>query len=363
MFNYKEYAPLINLIIFFIAFGIIFFFFKTFQVIALPLLLSLFFTYLMDPPVSYFERKYRIGRGLLSLVAVLIIVGFFVGALFILIPELIYQASVLGKKLPQITSWLINKLQLVSDYIYNTFPFIKERINIEEAIRGEFPALFQGVSTVIPDFFTNIYNLILSILYMILVPIFTFYLLKELPAIKSWIISFIPPKIKIDIMRKAEETNKVVGAFLRGQLMVSMILMILFSIGLSLINLPFAVLIGVFSGLGDMIPYFGTIVGVSVSLIVALIGLQSFKAAFFVLLVFGVIKAVENWFIYPRLVGSYVGLHPLIIILAVIFAGEYFGIIGMFLTIPFLGVLKVFLKDIVDWYFQSKFFKGEEENG
>ncbi len=360
MINYRDYAPIFNFLIFIVIFGLIFFFFKTFEVIAFPLLLSLFFTYLMDPPVTYFEKKYGLSRTLLSLLAVLFIVVVIAIGLLILIPELVYQTTIFAKKIPQVTSWIVNKLQSFSDFLYRTFPFINTPINVEEAIKKEFPTLFNGFSSIIPDFFTNIYNLILSILYMILVPIFTFYLLKELPNIKKTLLDFVPPRMRETVREKSSETNRVISAFLRGQLTVSLILMVLFSIGLSIIGLPFAVLIGVFSGLGDMIPYFGTLVGVFISLIIALLGLQSLKSAFLVLAVYGVIKAVENWFIYPKLVGSYVGLHPLIIILAVIFAGEYFGIIGMFLTIPFLGVLKVFLKDIAKWYFESKLYKGEK---
>ncbi len=164
-----------------------------------------------------------------------------------------------------------------------------------------------------------------------------------------------------EVRIKVKKVNDVVSTFVRGQLIISLGLAIAYSIGLSLIKLPFAILVGIISGLGDIVPYLGTLFGVLLSVIIAGFYFHSLKAIFLVLLVFAIIKIVEDWLIYPKLIGDRVGIHPLIIILIIIFAGEYFGITGMILAIPFAGVLKIFLYDVYKWYKRSFLFNKEVE--
>lgn len=151
--------------------------------------------------------------------------------------------------------------------------------------------------------------------------------------------------------------NRILSSFIRGQAIVVMILAILYSIGLSLIGLPFPVLIGIFSGLGDIIPYMGTIVGFIISLVIGIAYFQSIEKLLLVVLVFAIVKGSENWFFYPKIVGREVGLHFVWVLVSIILFGRIFGFWGLLIAIPASAGFKVFLTDLVEYYKQSAFFK------
>ncbi len=359
---YKKYAPLFNLLIFLIIYFFIFAFFAAFKVILAPLLLSVLLAYFLDPIVKNVEEKIKWGRPFISFSIIVIFIILVIGLFSLVIPIIVNQFNNFMKNLPELidnatkstsnfTKWLDNHFKLPSAV----------KINFAKELEKEILKFLSGLSSFIPSIFSNIYSIILSILYLILIPIFSFYLLKELPYIKDFLEKLVPPRIRPAVKEKVNEVNEVVSTFVRGQFIISAGLAVAYSIGLSIIGLPFAILIGIIAGLGDIVPYLGTLFGVLLSVIVALFYFHTLKSVLLVILVFAVIKIVEDWFVYPKLIGDRVGVHPVIIILIIIFAGEYFGITGMILSIPFAGVLKIFLRDIYEWYRESFLYNKEVE--
>jgi predicted PurR-regulated permease PerM len=149
----------------------------------------------------------------------------------------------------------------------------------------------------------------------------------------------------------------LLSSFIRGQAIVVLILAILYSVGLSLIGLPFAILIGTAAGLGDIIPYFGTIVGFVVSLIVGLAHFQSAQKLLLIVITFAVIKGSENWYIYPKIVGREVGLHFVWVLMSIIIFGNLFGFWGLLVAIPSSAGFKMFAHDLIKYYKHSDFFR------
>ncbi len=359
---YEKYKPLFNLLIFLILSLFSFIFFSAFKVILAPLLVSLLIAYFFDPSIKKIEKKFEIKRSVLSFILILSLV-IVVTLLFVLLtPIVIEQFNNFSAKLPDLINSLSNSGSKISDWIDTHFKLPEDmKINFSKEMEKEILKILSKLSRIIPSIFSNIYSIIISIIYLILIPIFSFYMLKELPNIKAFIEKLIPPRMRAGVKEKAEELNDVVGAFLRGQLMISLILAVAYSIGLSIIKLPFAILIGIIAGLGDIVPYLGTLFGIILSIVVALFYYHSIKSIILVIIVFAVIKIVEDWLIYPKLIGERMGIHPFIIILIIIFAGEYFGITGMILAIPFAGALKIFLEDIYSWYLKSFIYNKEVE--
>ena len=138
------------------------------------------------------------------------------------------------------------------------------------------------------------------------------------------------------------EVNYVIGQFLRGQLLDGLIIAILSSIALTLIGLDFAVFIGFFAGLANVIPYFGPILGMVPAVIIALLT-GGWTQALLVVVVFLVIQQIDGAIISPRIVGSTTGLHPVFVLAAVTFGGYYWGILGMLLAVPITAIIKLFL--------------------
>lgn len=139
------------------------------------------------------------------------------------------------------------------------------------------------------------------------------------------------------------DINTVIGRFLRGQLLDGLIIAVLSSIGLSLVGIEFAVFIGFFAGLTNIIPYFGPILGMIPAVIVALLTGTLTQAIFAVLVLFG-IQQIDSAIISPRVVGTSTGLHPVFVLMAVTVGGYYMGIVGMLIAVPIAGIIKLLLE-------------------
>jgi len=190
-----------------------------------------------------------------------------------------------------------------------------------------------------------------SILNMVLGLVVSIYLLKDKDFfIRLWRKSLhllLPMKANAIVTEGLSDINRVVSQFLRGQMLDALIIAILSSIGLTLIGLDFSVFIGCFAGLCNIIPYFGPIISMVPA---ALVGLLTggVSEALFAILVLVIIQQVDSNFIYPKVVGSSTGLHPLFILVSVTVGGYYAGILGMILAVPTAAILKVLLMKKLD---------------
>jgi predicted PurR-regulated permease PerM len=147
------------------------------------------------------------------------------------------------------------------------------------------------------------------------------------------------------------------GAFLRGQMLVMMGLGTIYSIGLAIIGVDFALLIGMIAGIISFIPYMGLFVGIAIASVVALVETQSFMMVFWVFVVFGVAQMIEGMFLTPLLVGDRIGLHPVAVIFAVLAGGQLFGFFGILLALPVFAVLAVLLRHAHDSYLESQIYR------
>lgn len=152
----------------------------------------------------------------------------------------------------------------------------------------------------------------------------------------------LPQKANAILTETLNDINNVLSAFIRGALLDSLIIAILSSIGLSILGLDFAVFIGCFAGISNIIPYFGPILGMIPAFIVGTFtdGLTQGITAVVVLLI---VQQIDCNLIYPKIVGSTTGLHPLFVLLAVSVAGYYGGIVGMILAVPIAGIIQTFI--------------------
>jgi len=202
----------------------------------------------------------------------------------------------------------------------------------------------QNFSTAgILHFITNLGG---NLLNMVLGVVVSIYLLKDkdffLRLWRKLLHLTLPMKANAAVTETLSDINRVVSQFLRGQLLDALIIAVLSSIGLSLIGLDFAVFIGCFAGLCNIIPYFGPIISIVPA---ALVGLLTGGAsqALFAILVLVIIQQIDANIIYPRVVGSSIGLHPLFVLISVTVGGYYWGIGGMILAVPTAAIIKVLI--------------------
>ncbi|MBE9516358.1 MAG: AI-2E family transporter [Proteobacteria bacterium] len=181
---------------------------------------------------------------------------------------------------------------------------------------------------------------------MVLIPLITFYLMRDWHGLMQAIRSRIPSPYKKNALILATEADSVLAAFMRGQLMVMAALTVIYSAGLSIVGLDMALPLGMLAGAVSFVPYLGFIVGIVAAGIAALMQFQSLMMLGAVLSVFMVGQLLESFVLTPKLIGDRIGLHPVAVIFAIMAGGQLFGFVGILLALPVAAVATVVLKHI-----------------
>jgi predicted PurR-regulated permease PerM len=158
--------------------------------------------------------------------------------------------------------------------------------------------------------------------------------------------------------RLARDVDERLAAFVRGQLTVCVVLAVLYSLGLLLADVDMALSVGLLSGALFVVPYLGTIVGIALASVLCLMKFGIDIHLLYVALAFGIPQFIESWYLTPKVVGDKVGLHPLIVMIALLAGGGLAGIWGMLLAIPLTAVLDVLAREALSMYRDSSVFHG-----
>ncbi|MBA1272466.1 AI-2E family transporter [Stutzerimonas azotifigens] len=315
-----------------------------------PFLIGILLAYLGDPLVDRLERL-KLSRiwgvvavfGLFSLVCVLLLV--------VLVPMLGRQLMHLYQLAPVALDWL----QQVA------LPWVQARFGLEEEfwrfdqLKAAFAGQLGGTTDVLAQLFSRATASSLALLAwvanLLLIPVVSFYLLRDWDVIVARLRDLLPRRRESLVVGLMGECHEVIGAFLRGQLLVMLALAVVYSGGLMLVGLQLGLLIGVLAGLASLVPYMGFVVGIGAALIAALFqfGLEPYPLLG-VVAVFTVGQLLEGMLLTPLLVGDRIGLHPVAVIFAVLAGGQLFGFTGVLLALPVAAVIMVLLRHMHDVY-------------
>lgn len=191
---------------------------------------------------------------------------------------------------------------------------------------------------------------------LFLMPIVAFYLLLDWRALMARCRALVPPRWRESVQDFLNETDEVLGRYLRGQLMVMGILAVFYSVGLFAVGLNLALPIGVFTGLATFVPYLGFGLGFVMAVLAALLEFQSLSGVALVVGVYLVGQIVESYFLTPRLVGEAIGLHPISVIFALLAFGHLLGFVGVLIALPASAVLLVGLRRLKRQYLTSDLY-------
>lgn len=183
-----------------------------------------------------------------------------------------------------------------------------------------------------------------AVISLFLIPILTFYLLRDWDYIVSHLGALVPASQRDTVFGLVREADDMLGAFLRGQLLVMIALAVLYSIGLSIVGLKFAVAIGVVSGLVSFVPYLGLVFGILLASLTVALEPQPVWQLIGVVATFSIAQMIEGSVLTPKLVGDRIGLHPVLVIFAVAAGGQLFGFFGILLALPAAAVLSVLVR-------------------
>ncbi len=330
-----------------------------------PFAISAALAYLGDPLVDRLERlklwRWMIGRTTAVVVVFVLMTAALVLVLLILVPLLREQIQHLVERAPQMLEWLLG----------TAVPWLQQRLGLEafqfdphslvEAARKywkEAGAALLSVLGTVSRGGQAVLNLLMN---LVLIPVVTFYLLRDWDHLVAGVRALLPRRSEPVVSALFSEVDEVLGAFIRGQLLVMLALGLVYTLGLWLIGLDLAFLIGLGAGLLSVVPYLGTFAGVLAALLAATFQFGDLLHPVLVLLVFAVGQSLEGMVLTPKLVGDRIGLHPVAVIFAVLAGGQLFGFLGILLALPVAAVLNVLLRHVNDRYRHSAAYGAEAD--
>lgn len=329
--------------------------------IVLPLFLAFIIAYILAPLVAWAEAKgVKRSIAVLGMFALISLIAggiswFFLGSLS-------REFQAIQAALPDYASRLYSLIpQQVKVYLdIETPEKVYSHINTALATLRELPmGVYRDTFLVVQKAFATTLSLILTVLGYLIIPVYLYYFLKDLPRMWEGTLDLVPLPWRPWFVARVDEVQDVLAAFIRGQLSVCLILAVLYSIGLSLIGIDLAVMIGTLAGLAFIIPYLGTLIGIVLSVLMALLKFQDLLHPLLCLGWFALVQAFEGSVITPKIVGDKVGLHPLMIMIALLVGGQVAGILGMLLAVPLTAVCNVFGRSMIARYRESDFFAGD----
>lgn len=343
---------------------------RTVESVAFPLFLSMLIAYLLDPTIDKFEAR-GINRTSAILITIVIMLLAGVGFFAFLYPLLAGQVSTVVKKAPGLV-----------DSIQNEFlPWLQSKAKVElpatlsdalskygKEIQNAAPTLIKKVGNWGTSLVSQTGVVVASLLNIVMIPIFTFYFLRDFDKMRLSAAEYIPDYCKSFVIDRLTMMDDVVGAWFRGQIQVGLILALLYGVGLGAVfgfaglSVFEGVALGVVTGVLNVVPYLGFAIGLILSVLVVLIDWTGIGTLVGVGVVFLVVQVAEGYVITPKVVGEKVGLSSVTVIIVLLLGGEIAGLLGVLLAIPVAGAIKVILPDVAYYYKKSAYFTGASGN-
>ena len=330
--------------------------------ILLPFVAGIAIAYLLDPVTDVLE-KWRLPRwaaaALVTFGSILVVVA----GVLLLIPLLQTQLLDFVERIPQYAD-------LVRERAMRLLEFLQARLSAAEmdALRAKIGA-FAGrdaiawLGGVLGGLWGGGVALLNVLSLMVITPIVTFYLLRDWDLLVARIDGWLPRRHADVIREQMRLIDRSLSGFVRGQLMVCLMLGVFYAIGLTVVGLDFGLVIGLATGLVSFVPYFGMLAGFVVGIGVAVAQFGSWVPVALVAAVFVIGQFVEGNFVTPRVVGNRIGLHPVWLIFALLAGGALFGFTGLLLAVPVAAVLGVLVRFSLERYLASEAYRGRGPGG
>lgn len=317
-----------------------------------PFLAGAILAYLGDPLADRLQT-FKLSR----IVAVIIVFAAMVLAamllMLILMPLLQDQLLALGARLPATIDWIQTH---VVPYLSKSFGISPDAIDLD-SVRNSLAQNWRDIGNILGFLLGKVGHsgmvVLVWLTYLLLVPVVTFYLLRDWDILVERARMLLPRRYEATVVQLVRECDTVLAQFMRGQLLVMAALGTIYSVGLWIAGLEFALLIGMLAGLVSFVPYLGAIVGISTAGILAYMQFHDWLHLVYVAIVFGTGQTLEGTVLSPNLVGERIGLHPVGVIFAVLAGGRLFGFFGVLLALPAAAVITVLLRFAFRRYLDS----------
>ena len=326
------------------------------QPILTPFLVGIALAYLGDPIVDRLESL-GVGRTAGVLIVFMAFLLVFVGSLLIVVPVLFRETGALIRDIPAFIIWL---QQTTSPYLLETFgidPFNVDTDVLKNRITSDWQETGGMVGRVLSEITASGVALLLPLANVALTPVVAFYMLRDWDQVMGRLQEMIPRDLVEDTVILLTECDEVLSSFLRGQMLIMILLGFIYALGLTIVGLKLALVIGMLAGLASIVPYLGFFVGIFAATLAALFQFQDAIHLVYIGIVFGVGQILEGMVLTPWLVGDRIGLHPVAVIFAVLAGGQLFGFVGVLLALPVAAVIMVFVRHLHQSYLNSEYYE------
>jgi predicted PurR-regulated permease PerM len=310
----------------------------------LPFIIGLVIAYLVFPLVHFLDgrmpsrlRDKNLSRPLSILIVYLIVILFIAANFAFLIPPVVSQGQVLWEQMPQLAA---RGRDLGAEWLGRYQEAIP--LDIQQRIQSNLEKLAGTIGEALQEGITRTVSVISStvsfFLGILVIPFWLFYILNDETRVRESVLDLIPDRIEPDLLNILCITDDIFSAYIRGQLLLCFFIGAMATIGLLIVGVDFALLLGLIAGAFEILPFVGPILGAIPALIVA--ALQSPMTALWTLVVFIVIQQLENLLLVPKIAGESVKLHPALIMVVLVVGNEALGLWGMLLAVPLTAVIR-----------------------
>ncbi len=322
-----------------------------------PVFFAFLIAYMLDPVVDWFERR-GIPRAAGIVILLTVVLGALAIALLFAVPAISRDVTAFAAELPGALQRLLVRAEPTLTELGIPVPRSVDEVftqfDVDGAALADKAAGPAGV--VLGWVLGGTMSLLGALAGLVIIPVFAFYLLHDFDRMTAAIHELVPPNWRPFVVDVASEVDMVLGEFVRGQLIVMLLLAILYAVAYALIGVRLALVIGLVAGLLSFIPYVGGAAALGMALLMGLIDWRGPMPLVWVTVAYALIQVLEGFVITPRVVGEKVGLAPIWVLFALMVGAELFGFLGVLLALPAAAVIKIFAVRGIAWYRKSTFF-------
>jgi predicted PurR-regulated permease PerM len=305
--------------------------------IVMPFLWAFVIGYVLLPAVAFLEQRVKMRRGIAAFVVFLALVGSLLLVLRLIVPLAVAQVRDVNHEVP---SLLRNAQISLSQALANL-----GMSDLDPLVFLPQAEVSQSVARMVVPVATAVSRFALELLLWLVA---TFFVLRDAPRLFEMIRGLIPREQRRDVLHIADQVNVLIGRYIRGQLLLVGIMSTVTAVGLSILEVPYSILIGFITGVLELIPFAGPITAGAIASILALghpnpFGWSQLAYVGVVVVMYTVLRHSEDYFVIPLVIGRIVKLHPIVVIFSMLAGGSLLGLLGIILAIPTAATLRLVL--------------------
>lgn len=302
--------------------------------IVLIVFVSLVFAAAVDPWIDKMERV-KIPRVLGILVIYLVLIGVFALAIGLLVPPIIEQVKSISDQFPDYYDRWVSTFSAIQEY--------SQKYGVESNVKSSLENVSGALTQLTSGIFSASSKIFGAFISLFGILVLTFYMTIEEAGMKKFFHAVAPSKYQPYLMQKANQIQEKMGLWLRGQLILSLLIFIVTFIGLSIIGVEYALVLALIAGITEFIPYIGPFIGAVPAVLLTLA--QDPLKAILVIILYIVVQQLENHILVPKVMQKTVGLNPIVVIIVMLMGAKVAGVVGMLLAVPATTIVKIFVSD------------------